>query len=412
MSNLEKMIKELCPKGVEYVKLLSVADVLYGYPCDASKFNTDGVGTPLARIRDVREGKTDTYTTESVPNKYTLKRGDLLVGMDGNFHVANWKMDGGILCQRVCKFNSNDNEKTVLNGFLSHLLKPIIKKIEDDKPNGTVKHLLDKDIKAITIPLPPLPIQKEIVSILDKFTTLEAELEAELDCRKRQYEYYRNKLLTFNKLVGGGTRRISWMTMNDLGYFYGGLSGKSKNDFDNGDAKYITYMNVYSNISVNLDAAEKVNVSENEKQNTIQYGDILFTGSSETRDECGMTAVVTDIVKEPIYLNSFCFGFRMNDNSQFNVHFLKHLFRGQALRDQIIKTASGVTRFNVSKKKMLKVIIPIPPIEEQNKIADILDRFETLTNDLQSGLPAEIEARRKQYEYYREKLLTFEHKAA
>ena len=200
--------------------------------------------------------------------------------------------------------------------------------------------------------------------------------------------------------------------MNDLGYFYGGLSGKSKNDFDNGDAKYITYMNVYSNISVNLDAAEKVNVSENEKQNTIQYGDILFTGSSETRDECGMTAVVTDIVKESIYLNSFCFGFRMNDNSLFNVHFLKHLFRGQALRDQIIKTASGVTRFNVSKKKMLKVIIPVPPIEEQNKIADILDRFETLTNDLQLGLPAEIEARRKQYEYYREKLLTFERKAA
>lgn len=200
--------------------------------------------------------------------------------------------------------------------------------------------------------------------------------------------------------------------MSDLGYFYGGLSGKSKNDFDKGDAKYITYMNVYSNISVKLDSAEAVNVSSDEKQNTIQYGDILFTGSSETRDECGMTAVVTDIVKEPIYLNSFCFGFRMNDNSLFNVHFLKHLFRGQALRDQIIKTASGVTRFNVSKKKMLKVIIPIPPIEEQGKIADILDRFEALTNDLQSGLPAEIEARRKQYEYYREKLLTFERKAA
>ena len=200
--------------------------------------------------------------------------------------------------------------------------------------------------------------------------------------------------------------------MSEIGVFYGGLSGKSKKDFGMGDAKFITYMNVYSNIAIDTSMAETVNVSKDEKQNSIQYGDVLFTGSSETPEECGMSSVVTENVSEPIYLNSFCFGFRINDISVFDVHFLKHLFRGSMLRNQIVKTANGVTRFNVSKKKMADVTIPIPPIEEQRRIVSILDRFETLTTDLQSGLPAEIAARHRQYEYYREKLLTFKRKAA
>ena len=200
--------------------------------------------------------------------------------------------------------------------------------------------------------------------------------------------------------------------MSEIGVFYGGLSGKSKKDFGMGDAKFITYMNVYSNIAIDTSMAETVNVSKDEKQNSIQYGDVLFTGSSETPEECGMSSVVTENVSEPVYLNSFCFGFRINDISVFDVHFLKHLFRGSMLRNQIVKTANGVTRFNVSKKKMADVTIPIPPIEEQHRIVSILDRFEALTTNLQSGLPAEIAARRQQYEYYREKLLTFKRKAA
>jgi type I restriction enzyme S subunit len=202
------------------------------------------------------------------------------------------------------------------------------------------------------------------------------------------------------------------MKMSEIGSFYGGLSGKSKKDFDHGDAKYITYMNVYSNIAVNIATAETVDVSIGEKQNAIQYGDILFTGSSETPDECGMTSVVTENTAESIYLNSFCFGFRPDNVTIFNVHFLKHLFRSDTLRKQIIKTANGVTRFNVSKKKMLNVLVPIPSMETQNHIASTLDRFELLTTDLQSGLPAEIAARRQQYEYYRERLLTFKRKVA
>lgn len=200
--------------------------------------------------------------------------------------------------------------------------------------------------------------------------------------------------------------------MNELGMFYGGLSGKSKSDFGNGNAKYITYMNVYSNISVDLSITEMVNVADGEKQNAIQFGDTLFTGSSETTEECGMSSVVTGQLSEAFYLNSFCFGFRMNDLSIWDVHFLKHLFRSHSLRQRIIKTASGVTRFNISKKKMANVELPIPPIEEQHRIAVILDHFETLTTSLQGSLTADIAARRRQYEYYREKLLTFKRKAA
>lgn len=104
MTKLEQLIEELCPDGVEYRPLLTVADVLYGFPCNASMFNSEGIGAPLARIRDVLSGYSVTYTTENVPSKFIISVDDLLVGMDGNFHVANWKQDGAILCQRVCKF--------------------------------------------------------------------------------------------------------------------------------------------------------------------------------------------------------------------------------------------------------------------------------------------------------------------
>ncbi len=195
--------------------------------------------------------------------------------------------------------------------------------------------------------------------------------------------------------------------MGEIGKFFGGLTGKSKADFSNGNARFISYMNVYSNIALNQSANEFVRILPDEKQNILQYGDALFTGSSETPDECGMSSVVTTEPKEPLYLNSFSFGFRLDDTSIYHPDFLKHLLRSKAIRAQIAKTANGVTRFNVSKALFAKVTLPIPPIELQVKIANILDRFEALVNDLTQGLPAEIAAVKEQYEYYRNKLLTF-----
>lgn len=210
---------------------------------------------------------------------------------------------------------------------------------------------------------------------------------------------------------GGYAVSVEWKKLGELGVFYGGLSGKTKDDFSNGNAKFISYKNVFYNLSLNIDTDERVKIEEGEKQNTVQYGDILFTGSSETPDECGMSSVLTQKTDEKLYLNSFCFGYRLHNPELFCLDFLKHLFRSSELRKQIGKTASGTTRFNVSKKRFADVAIPILPLATQQQIADILDRFYALTNDLSAGLPAEIEARRKQYEYYRDTLLTFKQKA-
>lgn len=188
---------------------------------------------------------------------------------------------------------------------------------------------------------------------------------------------------------------VEYKTLGELGAFYSGLSGKSKDDFSNGNAKFITYMNVFSNLSLKIDVDDKVKIGENENQNTIQYGDILFTGSSETPEECGMSSVLTSITDENLYLNSFCFGFRFYDKKLMLPEFSKYVFRSSEIRKQIKRTASGVTRFNVSKKKMEKVTIPLLPIPIQEEIVRILDKFTELT------------ARKQQYEYYRDNLFVF-----
>ena len=198
-----------------------------------------------------------------------------------------------------------------------------------------------------------------------------------------------------------------YKALSDLGSFYAGLNGKNKDDFKDGNAKYITYMNVFSNLSVNININDTVQIGEKEKQNIVKYGDVIFTGSSETIEECGMSSVVTNELNEKLYLNSFCFGFRFNEPEIMLPDFSKYLFRSTELRKKIIKTASGVTRFNVSKKKMEKILIPLPPIEVQKEIVRILDEFTEKTTKLQELLHRETILRKKQYEYYRDKLLSF-----
>lgn len=200
---------------------------------------------------------------------------------------------------------------------------------------------------------------------------------------------------------------VEYKTLGELGSFLGGLSGKSKNDFKNGNSKFISYVNVFNNIQVDIDVTDTVKIGENERQNLIQYGDVLFTGSSETQNECGMSSVLTIKTEEKLYLNSFCFIYRFNNPELFIPAFTKYLFRSDSLRKQIIKTASGVTRYNVSKAKMAKVKLPIPPLEVQNEIANRLDRFTELTSKLTAKLTSEFSLRQKQYNYYRDNLLSF-----
>ena len=197
---------------------------------------------------------------------------------------------------------------------------------------------------------------------------------------------------------------VKYKTLGELGKFYGGLTGKSKDDFRDGNAIFITYKNVYSNPALEIFPEDRVKISDGEKQHTLQYGDIIFTGSSETPQECGFSSVVTSKPEEKLYLNSFCFFFRLDDVSAFYPDFTKHLFRSSTLRRQIIKTASGVTRFNVSKKLMEKVKVPIIPIEIQKEIAGMLNSM----SELEAELEAELTKRKQQYEHYRDHLLSFE----
>ena len=198
---------------------------------------------------------------------------------------------------------------------------------------------------------------------------------------------------------------VEFHALGDIGEFFGGLSGKTKEDFKNGNAKYITYKNIFSNHKTNLELCEFVKIKENEKQNSLKFGDVLFTISSETQNECAMSSVICQEIKEPIYLNSFSFCFRPKENLLLP-DFCAYLFRSSAVREKLIKTANGVTRFNVSRKKVAEIKIPVPSLEVQNKIVEVLDSFSSLVRSLVRSLVLEKTAREKQYKYYLNHLIT------
>ena len=216
----------------------------------------------------------------------------------------------------------------------------------------------------------------------------------------------KNNRTFLEKLLDGA--EVEWKTLDEISSIYGGLTGKGKADFENGNALYVPYKNIFNNIEVDFNNLETVNVSDDEKQYTIKYGDVLFTGSSETAEEAGMSSAVTTKTEQKIYLNSFSFGLRFNDDVELLPEFSKFLFRTLSIRKEIVKSASGVTRFNISKARFKKIKIPIPPLPVQTEIVKILDALTALTSELTSELTRELTLRRKQYEYYREKLLSFD----
>lgn len=409
MSKLQDLIKKNCPDGVPYRLFGDVLDFHRGMTI------TEKDATP-GDFPVIAGGQKPAY----YHNVFNREGETIAVAGSGAYAgFVSWWTTPIFLSDA---FSVHPKDNSLLPKFVFYCMKNMQEKIHNTKKGSGVPHVHGSSIAKFLIPIPPIEVQEEIVRILDIFSAHAAELQAELQARKEQYEYYRNLLLTFSHACGaaddeqkinnvttwgGGSYEINWKTMGEIGKFFGGLTGKSKDDFSDGNARFISYMNVYSNIALNQQADEYVRINANEKQNTLKYGDALFTGSSETPDECGMSSVVTYEPTENLYLNSFCFGYRLNDPEIFDPEFLKHLLRSHSIRSQIAKTANGVTRFNVSKALFAKIILPIPDIKLQNQIASILDRFETLVNDLSTGLPAEIAAVKEQYEYYRNKLLTF-----
>lgn len=214
-----------------------------------------------------------------------------------------------------------------------------------------------------------------------------------------------SELNFFGKLLDG--IEIEWLPIGDIAEIYGGLTGKTKADFEKGNAKYISYKTIFGSLDINNIPTDCVDIREGERQHNVRYGDVLFTGSSEIAEEAGMSSAVTSQFDVPVYLNSFSFGVRFNDEIKIKPEFSKYLFRTSMMRTEIARTASGVTRFNISKARFKKVLIPVPcpgnpekSLAIQSEIVRILDKFTALT--------AELTARKKQYNYYRDQLLSFD----
>lgn len=412
MSLVDDLIQRLCPDGVEFKPLGNFAELVRGNGMPKRILVDEGVGAIhygqiyshygawatktlsfVATDTAVKLAKVDpgdviiTNTSENIEDvgKAVAWLGDDQIVTGGHATVIKHAQDAKFLAYWFASADFNIQKRKLATGT----------KVID---------VSARQLATIRVPVPPLGVQSEIVRVLDKITQLEAdlriELKAELKARRRQYDFYRDSLLTFHD----GTKRVA---IGELGTIFGGLTGKVKADFSSGNARFVSYTNVFNNIAVRTEVDDFVRVGPRERQRSLAYGDIIFTGSSESANEAGMTSVVTTQIEEPLYLNSFCIGFRPNSTNILNPEFAKHLFRSGSMRSQIIKTANGVTRFNVSKVRLAKVKVPIPDRAEQERIADILDDLEALTKDVSVDLLAELAARRKQYEHYLDRLLTF-----
>ena len=161
--------------------------------------------------------------------------------------------------------------------------------------------------------------------------------------------------------------------LGELGTTYTGISGKTSSDFGHGDARFITYMNVYSNAIANPLMVEPIEIDQ--KQNEVKVGDVFFTTSSETPDEVGMSSVLLE-KQGTVYLNSFCFGYRPKE--KIDLHYLAFMLRSEVVRKNIIFLAQGISRYNISKNKMMEISVPLPTIEEQSKIGNFLNNLANL----------------------------------
>ena len=161
--------------------------------------------------------------------------------------------------------------------------------------------------------------------------------------------------------------------LGDMGETYTGLSGKTKEDFGHGNAKFVTYMNVFSNSIADLSMTESVEIDK--KQNEVNYGDVFFTTSSETPDEVGMSSVWLEN-SDNTYLNSFCFGYR--PSVKVNPYYMAYMLRSDNVRKNIVFLAQGISRYNISKNKMMEISVPLPNLEEQQKIGEYFRNLDTL----------------------------------
>lgn len=393
MKNLETLIQELCPDGVEFVKLGEVCEIKTGKgitnkDCSDSDIYPvySGGKEPMGYYKDFNRNE----------NTITVSRVGAYAGFV-NYVVEKFYLNDK--CFSVIPTAGN----TINTKFLYYKLKSIESNIINLQSGGGVPTINTKKVGSIEIPLPPIEVQTEIVRILDKFTSLEAELEAELDCRKRQYEYYRDKLLSFDN-VGG--QDVEWKKMSEVGTFIRG-NGLQKKDFTEAGVGCIHYGQLYTHYGTS--ATKTITYCSPElatKLRKASKGDVVIATTSENvEDVCKAVAWLGD---NDVAVSGDAFIYKHNQNPKY----MAYLFQTLDFFNYKKKKATGTKVIRLSGDAMGNYLAPIPPLAEQERIVSILDRFESLTTSLTAGLPAEIAARRQQYEHYRDKLLTFKRKSA
>ena len=249
---------------------------------------------------------------------------------------------------------------------------PFRKRLESQMTGSAGQKRVSADsISSYKIPLPPLSEQEKIAEILstwDKAIEKQIQLIQKLEWRKKGLM---QQLLTGKKRLPGFTGEWKKVKLGEIGDTYNGLTGKAKEDFETGNARYIPYINVFSNERIVLNGLLSVKVYPDELQNLVQFGDVFFTVSSETPNEVGMSSVLLDYL-DNTYLNSFCFGYRMKNFTDLSPVYAMYLFRSRSFRKKMVVLAQGSTRYNISKKEVLGIIVKIPSLQEQTAIANIL----------------------------------------
>ena len=391
MSKLQDLIQKLCPDGVEYKKLGDVCELSRGKVYSKTYIVENAGEYPVYSSQTANNGELGRISTFDYDGEY------LTWTTDGAYAGTIFHRKGKFSITNVCGLISIKITDLSIR-FLYYWLS--IKAKEHVYSGMGNPKLMSNQMIPIEVPIPPLKVQEEIVKILDRFAEYAAELQAELQARQEQYEYYRNKLLSFSDINREHTD-VTWMKMSEIGSF---IRGKRfvRTDIVNDGVPCIHYGDMYTYYG--LYATQSKGWLRNELASKMRYAqknDVVIVAAGENKEDIGIG--LAWLGDEPAAVHDACFIFRSNLYPQYVSHYL----RSNYYHRQIVKYVSEGKICSISAKGLGNAIIPIPTYEEQVRIATLLNNFEALVSDLSQGLPAEITAVQVQYEYYRNKLLSF-----
>ena len=395
---IDRLVAELCPDGVEYRPLGDVVEKNYGGGTPSkAKEEYWGGDIPWASVGDLSNDLMEIFDTRSKITPAGVSGSSTNVVPAGAVIVAIKIAPGKMKIAGVDLAINQDIRGLVLNDLMNARFLTYYFRTLRFAGHGTiVKSITNKRLMDTEVPVPPLEIQEAIVEILDKFTNLEAELEAELEARTLQYEYYRDSL--FEALD------CSRVPLGSLGTFVRG-NGLQKKDLQESGNPVIHYGQVFTRYGLHEDKTlSYANDEVYDKLRKAEKGNLVIATTSENdEDVCKALAWLGET---PAGISGDAYIYRHEMNPKYvSYFFTTHDFQRQKLRH-----ITGTKVRRVSGKNLETIEIPLPSLEEQQRIVDILDRFDALTSSLSEGLPAELAARRSQYEYYRDQLLTFPRK--